>query len=474
MAQDDNAELPLKASFTGTGGVVVISGKTYAVGLIWEPVQPPVSKARAQAKAAAAANGADLFCLRKPKATQYALGSRSAGHQSKLAPLAALLADRIDATSFVAAFVVEGGYYLCAVRDDQILPGCERLFNDAEEARDAFCELFYGSQWSSAIAPKDWPIEGTVNNSIEEYVTGASAKTILAPVSNRGTAVLGLIALAVLAAAGGGYWQYTVAEEERLTEEARQVELARIEAERNRAPAVINIPAYAWEGRNLGVPVLASCVDAILRAPISHPGWAPVSLACNDSQPPPGAHSGRQQPAGPPTITMSLRRDGGTITWLSQSLESSLGFRPSVTNRGAEAIVSWPLRGPALSKLDASSPTGGVLEAMEYLARHFDERFIPIELRGENAAPFVYQGPDGKRAEAVLTRSLAFSFRTGHDPKEFARILAPLKAMTVKSVRLEVASWTWSIEGNAHECIPTVGLPAKHCGVEPPGARPAQ
>lgn len=472
MAHDDMADGPLTPTFTGAGGVVTVNSKTYAVGLIWEPVQVPGPKPAAQAKAAAAANAADLICLRKPKPTQFGLGSRFAGHQSGMAPLATLLADRIDATSFVAAFAVEGGYYLCAVRDDQVLPGCERLIHEAEEARDAFCDLYYNSQWANAISPKDWPIEGTENTAIEELVMGASAKTTLTAVSSRKAAILGLVALAALSAAGLGYWQYTVAEAERIAEEQR-LEQMRIAEEQRAATQQkpIILPAYPWEGRNLGMSVLVACSEGMLRAPISHPGWQPVSLACGDSVPPPGAESGKQQPAGPPSLTLVMKREGGTINWLTQSLESSLGFRPSVTNQGAQVTVSWPLRGPEMQRFDADTPTGDVREGMEYLTRHFEEIFVPVDLRGEAGQPFTYPGRDRRPVQASLTRSLAFSFRTGHDPREFARILAPLKAMTVNAVRLELASWTWSIEGNAHECIPADGLPAKHCGVAPPPAR---
>lgn len=460
MAQDATDDVQNKPSYTGSGGVVTISGKTYAVGLIWEAVQVPGAKPLAQARAAAAVNAADMLCVRKPKMTQYGLGSRSAGHQPRMVPLAAMLADRIEATAFVASFAVEGGYYLCAVRDDQILPGFERLVSDADEARDAFCELYYGSQWSTAIAPKDWPLEGTLNTSLDELLSGATCKTSLSSVSQRGAVLKLALLMLVLGGGIGGYLYYDHLEQVRIAEEERvaaEVALAEAEREAERRRAMIVIPPYPWEGRNLGMPVMVACVDAILSAPLSVPGWKPVAITCADSAP---ADANSRAPV--PTVTMTLARDGGSLNWVAASLNRG-DFRPQVRLISQSQVdVTWQATaGTTFDMLDKDSETNTVGEILRHLVSHFEENFLSFEQRVENGPTIQRQNPQGQPVTEMLSRSLVFSFRTGHDPKEYARILAPIRAMTMNSVKLDLGSWTWSIEGTAHERIPVAGLPAR-------------
>ena len=121
--------------YDGTGGVVNVSGKNYAVGLIWETIEE--GKIYNTARESAHAHGADLICIRKPAKRQYGLASTSSGHRQGMVPLAALISECIEG-SFVGVFEIPNGYYIVAIREDVILAGNDRIITSQEEAIETF------------------------------------------------------------------------------------------------------------------------------------------------------------------------------------------------------------------------------------------------------------------------------------------------------------------------------------------------
>lgn len=409
------------------GGTVAVNGRSYAVGLIWEGVVANEGSAVEQARRSGRAQGADLFCVRKDRG-QYGLGSRALGHKERMPPLAAALADAIDG-SWVGIFETEGGYYFGAARDDQVLADCDRLIADRQEAVDAFSELFlgYGSSWKQAFAPADWGMEDTSPFGLDEALAGTSPSARLTTVDRTGKILrLGLL-LAAMTAALVGYRMYEArlaeAEALRAAEEAARQAIGR------EAPPPP--PPMPWEGKPQGVPTLVACADAVMAARVEAPGWKPVSLACEGG-----------------AVVLTLHRLGGTINWIGAALNRE-GFRPIVAPVGENAAVSWPL--VEVEPHPKEIATASLREVRRYLLSQFDESFHKIEMSAGDGAPH-YVG-------------LAFSFKTAHDPKEFARILEPVPALLISRVSLDLASWTWTIEGKVYEKLP---LPA------PGDPRPAQ
>ena len=436
-------------SFVESGGTLTESGKTYAVGLAWARVTDN-SKIVAQAKAAAPLNGADLFVVRKPGRIQYGLGSRLTGHKEGMAPLASLLADVVDG-NFIGAFSVSDGIYLVAVRDDQVLAGFDRLIQERDEAFEVFHDMFVVSQWGQAIAPKDWNLEGTTASTLSDLLTGAKSKSKLESVSSKQLLIKVAGTVGALALLYLGYSQYQNYEQDQATQAAAKI-VADQQAEQereNQQRMAIKIPPMPWEGKPYGALVVASCVDAVLKAPISVAGWQPQSVSCtgDDSVP----QNWR--------IVVVLKRDGGTINWIAPVYNHD-DFKPSVTQDNAgNALVSWPLEPVPKAGYNKDSPTSTAVLARRYMTTQFEEVFEPIDLHDDSGVKIQVPAKTGSaKHDVLLERHLAFSFHTSHSPKDYQAILAPIPAFVATMVKLDVAKWSWTVEGTIYERIP---LPAE-------------
>lgn len=445
----DPSETDVPATqFVESGGVLAVNGKTYAVGLAWAGVPEGTKSAVVVARAAAPGNGADLLCVRKPGRIQYGLGSRSTGHKPGMAPLASFLADILDG-NFVGAFETPDGYYVVAIREDQILAGYDQLIADKDHAFDMFHEIFVGSKWAQSAAPKEWIIEGTQANSLEDILTASKPKTVLETVSRKGSILKIAGVAATVIGIYLGWSQYSQWHEQKvLAEQAAQAaEAQRISDEAARTRAMFKVPPMQWEGKPFGAPMIQACADAILKAPITVPGWQPRTVSCVGDDSSPQAW----------TVAVTFKRDGGTLNWIAPYYNHD-GFKPPITqNQAGDAIVSWPLADVHAETFDKSSPTTPSALARRYLSTQFEEVFQPIELVDAAGIPFQTPDPSGRggpKRNVILEHHLAFSLRTSHDPRDFLQILGPISAMVANSVQLDVPTWTWTIQGTIYEKLP--------------------
>lgn len=419
------------------GGVVPAGGKNYAIGLIWETADD-TAKMGPVAVEAAKAHKADLVILRKG-GFQYGVGLIGTGHRSGMASAAALLTDAYDG-SFIGAFEVPGGYYVVGSRDGKVLSITDRIIVDRQEAINTFTDLYYQiDDWTESISPKDWDIETKSHDRIDDALTGLKPTSKLKPISSKVAVIKLAGVLTVLALMGGGYLYYQDIKEQSALEEEAAQRLQSADAQAKdaaaRRAALSTIPELPHIGKPSGIAVLAACTDAIITANLAVPGWKPMSAACD----------GR-------VVAFTFQRDGGTLNWIGPALNRP-GFKPSVSlNNSGSALVSWqiPAQAPFYTK---DSLTGTVSADRRYLTSQFEEIYHQIEMADADGEPFEIAGARGQKQKVVYYRTLAISFRTRHDPKEFAKILAPIPALVTKTVRLDLGTWTWTIEGISYEKV---------------------
>jgi hypothetical protein len=439
--QPPSAAEPGKTKTLGSPGVVTLGRRKYAIGLVWQAVATPGDAPAAQARATAKRLQHDLICIRA--GSQFALGRKGSGQTSGMRPLAAMVADSVD-DSCVAAFEVPTGYYVVAVRDDQVLPGCDRLFDSKQDATDFFAELFYGTNWGQAIAPKDWAIENTTPTHVEETIRGVKTRVTLAEVSRWGqiirlagvAVILGLCA--VLYHVHADYVAQTDLEQQQ-----EQARLAKLAAERARQHPSSPPP---WLGKAAGVPMMLECADDMLRAPMVLAGWTTSKLACVADNQADG------KPTSQAIVTLTLDRNGGKVNWIPPSVERT-DFKPQLKVSDAGAVeLSWPV--PIHAAIyDKDLATKSIGQAKLYLKSQFEEIYQDIEIKAE--VPPSVAAPDprtGKTRQVPAGyQDLAFSFKSAHDPKEFGSILATIPGLVIDSVRLDVAKWVWTVEGKVYE-----------------------
>lgn len=452
------------------GGVVSFGGKNYAVGLTWLETDPSGGNAAKQAKTEASAQGAEVFCVRKDPGNQYGLGRASDGHKKGMIPLAALMSEGLDG-SMVGAFDVPGGFYLIAVRDGKILDGCDRVIPDETEAHEAFAALFYLGTWTQASAPEAWKIENSNDTPLDTAIGGVRTSVRLQDVSSRRAVIKIAGIAAVVAVVGLAYQQYESYVNQR-EQAALQAKIDADRAESARLATVANKPvSMPWDGQYNGIASLLACYDGIMASDISVPGWAPISLTCNVAiSPVPGSSSEQRSPPPVPKVSLSLRRDGGTINWIGAMLDRP-GFKPFVSQANGLATVTWNVA-PVASTYPAEEPKNAITSTVpavsRYLVSQFEETFHAIDVKEEANPPISVTQPNGQVKQVPPSfKNLAFSFKTRHDPTEFAAILAPLPAFILTSEKLDLATWTWTIEGKVYEKLPVQAASGTPSGAAP-------
>ena len=410
---------------------------------MWQAVVEPGKKPMAQAREAAGQNRADLVCVRGK--AQFGLASRAVGHQAGMKPLAAVLADGAD-ESFVGAFETQdGGFYVVAVRDEQILAGCDRLFDNKNDAVDFFHELFYGPNWGQSFAPKDWAIPSASETPIDEVIRDVKCGVKLAEASQRGQFIKLAVVIAILALGAGGYQIYSAYQEH-----LEGLESLRLMAERQKAadearkrPPPVALP-LPWEGKAFGVPAMLACAAQMMSAPLNVPGWAAQTVVCKPDQTPEGVAATQA------TVTVAYHRDGGTINWVAPAVTHG-SFKPSVSFADGGVQVSWhfPLQPGTYTK---DSPTRAAADVKRYLVSRFEEVYHTIDVKVEVPPPGATTGPGGHQKEIPASyQDLAVSFTTPHDLGSFVGILAPIPAFVTSSVKLYLAKWNWTIEGKVYD-----------------------
>lgn len=389
-------------------GVLTVSGKPFAIGLQWHHAdENPVKEGR---QALRSSEGVyNLFGTRGGAVPQFALGSTEFGHAEKMPVLAAHIADEAEG-AWLGAFEVPQGIYFLAIKDDSVLAESDRVFSE-DEARQYYLQYLQDGTWATRIAPKSWDIDQTIEMDLDQVVRGKT-RCVLRPASvvNLKLVAIGTASIIIACA---GYFAYAQYEQ--------RAEAARIEAMREaiarRAIEKPVIPPVPWEGVPSGVDFMSACAASLQERDYEVGGWSWNGAECVGSR-----------------VTMLLRRNGGTINWIATSLNRE-DFRPNILPRGDnDAVVSWSM--PKLKAYEKMSPGGSIQSAQRYLYSQMDERFVKFRF--------------GKPASGDGYASIGFSFVTAADPREFAGILYPIPALTMKRVA-RAASGEWTIEGEIYE-----------------------
>lgn len=351
-------------------GMVDSGRKSFAFGLHWLTPDEDVSPQKAAGALMREVAGVhDLVLYRKGRPAQFALGSRASGLKPGAFSAAGIVAGTLEG-SWLLAMRLPIGYWICAGRDNAVLPSGDALYSDEGEAREAFERMLAQAGWSSIYAPSDWGFHFD-EIAFEELVrTSPATWTRLQPASRTGAiirlgAALALIAVMIYAASGlmapepepeidQAAVDAILAANQAAAEAERQAILARLDA---------NKPWAALPPSDL---LVATCIDAIRDMPLAPLGYAIETVGCIDG-----------------VTEASLRRaEGGYATWLEEWASSRPQVSIEIDTNGENAFMRM--------EIDPLSP-GGDFELPDYLdvVRSFHRHAQVDEARLSIEAPQV-------------------------------------------------------------------------------------
>ncbi|MHA1550089.1 MAG: type 4b pilus protein PilO2 [Alphaproteobacteria bacterium] len=143
--------------------IFTYEGKSYAVGLFWQPLQTGRQQLHfIERTARSLIGGGQFFCTKSGGAPQFGLGFSKRGHKKgqPVATLSIALALK-DKPSTLAVFKVKQGWWMAVIRNNLILPEDDFLFEKEDDAKKAFEDLLSLPDWGYKIAPASWNISGT-------------------------------------------------------------------------------------------------------------------------------------------------------------------------------------------------------------------------------------------------------------------------------------------------------------------------
>ena len=286
---------------------IKVGGKTYAVGLFWQPLQNQKNYLEEVKQTVQnVITSANLFCLRKGNVSQYGLGYTSKGHKSGMPSAASVIANVLrDKASALCAFKIDDGWWFVVIRNGLILSEEDTVYTEEQDVKNAYETMLNIPDWGYMIAPKEWGYENTHPLQLEDLIVKGKPevlKTITTPVKTKD-----IIILLVLVAFGFNYYLKKKAEKEAL----EQARLARIKAEeykRLHPPPPPPPPPPAPFETLVDIEDMAKkCAILIINSTTVVPGWDLEHTNCSET-----------------ILSSSWNRTYGNVGWIFEA--QKLGY----------------------------------------------------------------------------------------------------------------------------------------------------
>jgi hypothetical protein len=279
---------------------ISVAGKTYAVGLFWQPVQVEKDYLK-EVKAAVqtVVIGADLYCFKKGAASQYGLGYSSLGQKKGMPAGASGIATALrDKSSAVCAFKLNEGWWFITIRNNLILSEEDTVYTEEADAKEAFNSMLSIPDWGYKIAPAEWAIEDTKEIAAAELLAKGQ------PVELKSIEGPGLKWVVILAMCAGAYWYYDkmqkdkIAEQKRIIEQRKRAELL-AQGKKDEIPEALLPPPAPWESLTDTTDMAKKCAILIINSTATVPGWELSDSVCVERQ-----------------MTSQWKRTYGTAGWI--------------------------------------------------------------------------------------------------------------------------------------------------------------
>ena len=390
-----------------------VDGVQYAASVFWESLQN-VDAPFLDAKEAAenVMVGADLFCVKHGKSPQLGLASSSQGFKKGMSVAAvAAVTSLSDASSLLAVFKVDAGYWYLCVRNDVILSDGDVLFVKEEDAKEQFMSMLSVPDWSKKIAPEEWGIDETEQRSIAEvFSQGLDAK--LEKINAlRGAELLIVVVLSIAA----GAWLIIFISSTFFETKTQENKVVTRRAQKKVVKKVEKVVPAPWESLVDPVWMLDNCRQTILSlTSISTPGWSNTGVTCMAS----GAMTG-------------WKKQFGRLSWIEMSLAySGLTFASKqIDERANNITVSIPFQDV---KRINSVPKKTALELRNMINDLFQALNLSIRLSNGKVS-----------AGGKVYYSLDFAINSRYDPDVWKSLLTKFSGLKINNIRYHNGVWNY-------------------------------
>ena len=414
---DENKDQNPQTEEKTWGSFFTAGGSTYAASLFWQPLRnrddPYTEIADASENVL---EGADLFALRGGKTPQYGLCISSQGYKKGAKVGAIGLMNAIpDASSVLAVFKVNEGWWYVCIRNEIILADGDQLFLTEQEAKDQFSSMLAVPDWQYKIAPAEWNIEDAVQFDINSFLVTYPKENLQKVHALRGTKLLVVLTVGAIAA----IWLLSTVVSLIFSAKPQKPIVAPVAIKTIQTAPPPPEPK-PWENLLRPDQVLTACYKGVqVLVGISTPGWHIGGITCT-----------------PDGLVTSWRMEIGRLTWIDKALESSgvVFSNREISPNGTEVMASIQM--PQIDTYN--SPP----------------KYTSTELT--NILNDLFQGLQMSMSKSLQTwtspqhnvyRYMNFSFSSKHDPTVWSDLLTKFSGLTVNVIKYDVNTNSWQYEG---------------------------
>ncbi len=417
--------------------VISVNGKSYAVGLFWQPVQVEQEYLKEiNVAVQTVVIGANLYCLKKGTASQYGLGYTSYGQKVGMLAGASGIASALrDKSSAVCVFKIPEGYWFITIRNNLILSEEDTVYTSEDEAKEAFNSMLSIPDWGYKIAPSEWNIEDTKEIPVAELLSKGQAVELKSIEKGSLRKIIIFLILGVL----GAYYYYDMQqkklEEERLARE-RRMAAAKKKLEEAAKPPPPPPPA-PWESLTDITDMAKKCTILIVNSTSTIPGWDLKDSVCMEKN-----------------LKSNWRRGYGTAGWIFDaqrfgSIPEKMVLTPDNT---AYNSVSGILDIPFMKHIN-QEPT---LQKQE-IQQKLNDLFQGLKLNNFRLSDEKTQVKDPNNPEYIKDYAYtAFNFTDdGYRlPIDWVKMFKDITAIEFTSISWNNTSRKWSYVGKIYELTP--------------------
>lgn len=414
---DENKDQNPQTEERTWGSCFTAGGTTYASSLFWQPLRnsdDPYTEITDASENVL--EGADLFALRRGKTPQYGLCISSQGYKKGLRVAAlGLLSAVPDATSVLAVFKVNEGWWYVCIRNEIILADGDQLFLNEQEAKDQFSSMLAVPDWQYKIAPKEWNIEDAKEFDINSFLVTSPKDSLQKVHALRGTKLLVVLTVAAIAA----IWLLSSVVSLIFNAKPQKPIVAPVAIKTvQKAPPPPE--PKPWENLLRPDQVLTACYKGVqVLVGISTPGWHIGGITCT-----------------PESLVTSWRMEIGRLTWIDKALETSgVAFsNREISPNGTEVMASIQM--PQIDTFN-SPPKYTAME----LTNTLNDLFQGLQMN-MNKSLQTWTSPQNN-----VYRYMNFSFSSKHDPTVWSDLLTKFSGLTINVIKYDVNTNSWQYEG---------------------------
>ncbi len=405
------------------GTEIVVGGKSYATSLFWQPLQNQEEPLNEIIEASEGIlEGADLYCIKPGKASQFGICVSHEGYKSGTTVGAVAVATSLaDRSSFIAVFKVPNGWWYICVRNDIILSDGDMLFLNEEDAKNQLMSMLAVPDWGRKIAPSSWGVEDSEEISLEDLLQRGMQTKLQKIKGLRGAKLLMVLGGGAIV----GLWLLSNLIDALFFTPVKRPTV--IPVRPKVVKPVVEAPIIKpWEKLKDPIQIMVQCTNGIRDIKkIYTPGWTMGAFKCSQTG-----------------VSTSWAREFGRLAWMEKALNMSkvkLSFHAFAENGTS---MSGGINYSDIKTI-SSPPLKTLTGLRQTLINFFQSIGQDVSLSNGSFTETYPSAANPKRPRKVTYKYVGFHFSSPYNPLIWSKKLINFSGLEIKMINYDGQNWVY-------------------------------